>query len=200
MSRDGRTAAPCGASPGRNRVAGGKARRNFYADASRCTQNTRMGRCPAWSFTAATAAPHPGEPRRFGRPCPICVLCVHLPAFALNPCLLRRVPHAAATDPGPRTLRASQNPMHQFARLPPLRRPGGPEADSSDLLPEPHAPIQAASRQDKTTGGRQHSNTNSHCPTGVAHRLARSATRRWCDSPRPAPPTIPLTKIANSCY
>jgi hypothetical protein len=73
------------------------------------------GPCPAWSFTAATAAPLPGEPRQCGSPCPICVFCVHLPASALNPCLLRRAPHAAAD--GPWTLRDRQNPMHQFSPL-----------------------------------------------------------------------------------
>ena len=78
-----------------------------------------------------------------GGPCPICVFCVHLPASALNPCLLRRAPHAAATDPGtcapartpctnsPACRRCAvqraggrqhrlrcQNPMHQFRRRP----------------------------------------------------------------------------------
>jgi hypothetical protein len=120
---------------GRDRAAGGEASKNFYADAGGCTQNTRMGLSPAWSFTAATAAAHPGEPRQCGSPCPIGVFCVHLPAFALSPCLLRHVPHAAATDPG--RCAPSQEPMHQIqpcARKRPrcrqrprrMPQPGGP--------------------------------------------------------------------------
>jgi len=38
-------------------------------------------------------------PRRCGGPSPICVLGVHLPAFALHPCLLRSAPHPTATVP-----------------------------------------------------------------------------------------------------
>jgi hypothetical protein len=63
-------------------AAGSKARKSPYADAGRWTQNTRMGRRLAWSFTADTARPNPGEPRRSGSPGPICVFCVHLPASA----------------------------------------------------------------------------------------------------------------------
>jgi hypothetical protein len=146
-----------------------RSKQGFNADEGRCTQSTQMGPSPVWSFTAATAASHPGEPRQCGSPCPICVFCVHLPSSALNPCLLRRAPHAAATDPGPcapartpctnsparrrRANRASrrpplspccQNPMHQFPRLPPSRQPSEPETDIIDVLPEPPAPIQAA--------------------------------------------------------
>jgi hypothetical protein len=72
-------------------------------------------------------------------------------------------PPAALCCDGPRTLRASQHPMHQFARLPPLRRPSKPDADILDALPEPHAPIHAA---------------------GSAAPHAQRAT------PRPAPPTV----------
>ena len=77
-------------------AAGSKARKSPYADAGRWTQNTRMGRRLAWSFTADTARPNPGEPRRCGSPGPICVFCVHLPASAKTlACLLRPVPHRA---------------------------------------------------------------------------------------------------------
>ncbi len=114
---------------------------------------------------------------------------------------------AARCCDGPRTLRASQNPMHQFPRLPPPRRPSGPEADIIDALPEPHAPIRppAAAAPSERAGGRRHRRaartpctnsgrlfgkarrpgagrtpyTRSSCPTGAAHRLARSAMRRW---------------------
>ena len=84
-------------------AATGEARKNLNADEkARCTQNTRMGLSPAWWFTAATAKPYRGEPRSCGSPCPICVFRVNLSfSSALNPCLLRRAPHAAATDPGP---------------------------------------------------------------------------------------------------
>jgi hypothetical protein len=41
--------------------------------------------------------------------------------ICVKPCLLRRAPHGRYN--GPRILRACQNPMHQFARLPPLGRP-----------------------------------------------------------------------------
>ena len=84
----------------------------FNADADRCTQNTRMGLSPAWPFTAAAAASLPGEPRWCGSPCPICVFCVDLPASALNPCLLRRVPHAAVTNPGRRSRQNQRQRPH----------------------------------------------------------------------------------------
>jgi hypothetical protein len=127
-------------------------------------------------------------------------------------------PRAARCCGGPRTLRASQDPMHQFARLPPLRRPSEPEADSIDVLPGPYAPIRAASSAGQDSqgpagigvrissrwrkllplplrggeadiatarpypdayGAGRSPCTMSSCPTGAAHRLARSAMRRW---------------------
>ena len=97
---------------------------------------------------------NPGEPRRCGGPCPICVFCVHLPASALKPCLLRRAPHTAATDPGP--CAPARTPCTNSGRLfGKTRQPG---------QATPHAPAGS-------------------CPTGAAHRLARSEMRRWRDSP-----------------
>ena len=105
-------------------------KQDFNADAGRCTQNTQMGLSPAWSFTALNAAPYPGEPRRCGGPCPICVFCVHLPASALKPCLLRRAPHTAVTDPGPGAP----------ARTPaPIQAASAARHDSQEQA-EPHAP------------------------------------------------------------
>jgi hypothetical protein len=72
---------------------------------------------------------------------------------------------------GPRTLRASQDPMHQFARLPPLRRPSEPDADIIEVLPEPHAPIHAAFSARQDSQGQ----ATPHVQRAVA---------------RPAPPTV----------
>jgi hypothetical protein len=58
---------------------------------------------------------------------------------------------------------ASQNPMHQFTRPPPLPRPSGPEADTVDVLPEPHAPIQAVSSA-RQQPGRQHPMSSGQLP------------------------------------
>ena len=106
-------------------AAGGKASKNPHADSGRWTLNTRMGRRLAWSFTADTARPNPGEPRRCGSPGPICVFCVHLPASAKTlACLLRPVPHRALR------LRMAGAPHRRKVvdsgrSLPPGARPGG---------------------------------------------------------------------------
>jgi hypothetical protein len=54
----------------------------------------------------------------------------------------------------PRNALPRQNPMHQFTRLPPRGRPSGPEADSIDALPEPHAPIHATFSARQRCGGK----------------------------------------------
>lgn len=76
-----------------------------------CTRNTQMALSPAWPFTTGTA---PGEPRRCGGPCPIRVPWVHLPASALDSCLLRRAPHAAAR--GGRSRRSGRTPCTNAIR------------------------------------------------------------------------------------
>jgi len=75
-----------------------RSKQGFNADEGRCTQNTQMGQgLPRWrgppGCDAAVAAVNDHAGLR-----PICVLCVHLSVSALNPCLLRRVPHCSARE------------------------------------------------------------------------------------------------------
>jgi hypothetical protein len=117
----GQAATPHRASPGRRRCGTRPSKKDSTRMQQGCTLNTRMGPGPARYFTADIAQPNPGSPRR-GDCSPTYPRVQRRSAcIPVKPCLLRRDPHAAAT--GPRTLRAGQNPMHQFR--PPCRRDRG---------------------------------------------------------------------------
>jgi hypothetical protein len=117
----GQAATPHRASPGRRRCGTRPSKKDSTRMQQGCTLNTRMGLGPARCFTADIAQPNPGSPRR-GDCSPTYPRVQRRSAcIPVKPCLLRHDPHAAAT--GPRTLRAGQNPMHQFR--PPCRRDRG---------------------------------------------------------------------------
>jgi hypothetical protein len=87
---------------------------------------------------------------------------------------LAAIPHAPEQPharPGPRhhgraTRTRRQHPMHQFTHPPPRGRPSRPEADCSDLPPQPHAPIHPA-----RSAGQQPSGETPHAQRTIA-RLA----------------------------
>ncbi len=136
---------PHRASPRRQRCGTRHRKQDSTQMQQRCTQNTRMGRKPAWSRTADIAQPTRGSRADADAPVPSACLRVHLPASAqdlaccaastsLLPAVARRSPTAAITpctnsghgSGGPGLCRGDQNPMHLF---------GSPRCSGRDAAP-----------------------------------------------------------------
>jgi hypothetical protein len=142
--------------PGRAGAAGGTARKWNH----RCTPMLRGRHGCSWRISkqaplasrAGTVAPVPSvsigvhrwfqtlafPARRTKLPERLVITTSKNPMHLNAPATPARPVAAPASDP-------RQDPMHQFTRLSRLRRPSGPEADSIDVPPEPHAPIHAVS-------------------------------------------------------
>jgi hypothetical protein len=131
---------PHRASPARQRRGTRRSKKDSTQMHSGCTQSTRMGLKLAWSFTADIAQPNPAS--RADAVAPVPSACSASIRLHLRKTLLAS-PRAAPGPREPGSCTHCQNPMHQFARLPPRGRPSRPEADSINVLPGPHAPIHA---------------------------------------------------------
>jgi len=103
------------------------------------------------TLVASNAVPVLGGPMRHAAATGLCGGAARTPCT--NSLCCRRCVVRADRRPAFATWR--QNPMHQFTRMLPLRRPGGPDAGICDVAAEPHAPIHphAAAASSGRTGG-----------------------------------------------
>lgn len=93
-----RNAARVAAAPGRQHCGTRRSKQDSTQMQKRCTRNTRMRLSPAWTFTADIAQPRRGSRAGAVSHVPSACIRVHLPASALDPCLLCRVSHVLPTE------------------------------------------------------------------------------------------------------